>query len=68
MKKYQKYQTALGKYLVTKRIRPRDFALMLGVSRQTVYNYMAGKNRPSPERARQISLITGISIEQILFF
>jgi len=66
-RKMKKYSTPLGKYLFQKRIRPKEFATMIGVSRQMVYGYLKGKYRPSPERARQISLITGIPIELVLF-
>lgn len=38
----------LGKVCIKKRISVNDVAQQLGVSRQTIYNWFTGLNRPRP--------------------
>jgi transcriptional regulator with XRE-family HTH domain len=47
-------------------LTPQEIANVLGVQRQTVYNYRDGKNAPSPEvirRAMGPGLVSRLAIE-----
>lgn len=43
----------------------RERAQTIGVSRQTVYMWLAGKARPAPMQARRIALLTGYSVGDV---
>ncbi len=43
-----------------------QFAEALGVSPATIYNWEAGKTEPSLSQLRQISTISGITIDNIV--
>lgn len=44
-----------------------EIALMVGVTPDVFYKWEAGKRDPLIENARQVSLILGVSIEELFF-
>jgi DNA-binding transcriptional regulator YiaG len=40
-------------------------ARKIGVSRQTYYDWMVGKSRPNKIKAKRLSMLTGIPVEEI---
>ncbi len=54
------------KLLIDKDLSKTEVAKKVGVTWQTVYYWSIGRNKPSTEKAIKLSLILGVSLEDLL--
>jgi transcriptional regulator with XRE-family HTH domain len=58
----------LKTYLTTKKIKVTDFALTIGVARQTVYSYVKKDKVPSKDTMPKILAATGYKVSAESFY
>lgn len=58
---------ALRQYLVENpEITQNELATRVGVKQPTVWEWINGKSKPSAERLKELSKVTGLSIDKLL--
>lgn len=63
---YIPHMECLKQYLVDQDISQAELATRVGVKQPTVWEWLNGKSKPSAERLRTLSQVTGISIDRLL--